>query len=124
MLKVKILFHRQILTLLPIRPTINPPIAIPMAIPPLSTLKNIPLASSGVSGRTDVSMYWIRLYPIPSRIPKISIKIRNRNQIIGGQIDSQKILPHIPAGKLSVWGLSFLAISFPPSHVPKIEMIP
>ena len=37
--------------------TKNPPIAIPRAIPPFKTLKNMPLASSGVSGRTDASMY-------------------------------------------------------------------
>ena len=41
--------------------TKNPPIAMPMAIPPFKTLKNMPFASSGVSGSTDVSMYWIRL---------------------------------------------------------------
>lgn len=41
--------------------TKNPPIAIPMAIPPFKTLKNMPFASSGLSGNTDVSMYWIRL---------------------------------------------------------------
>ena len=37
--------------------TKNPPIAIPMAIPPFKTLKNMPFASSGLSGNTDVSMY-------------------------------------------------------------------
>ena len=41
--------------------TKNPPIAIPMAIPPFKTLKNMPFASSGLLGNTDVSMYWIRL---------------------------------------------------------------
>ena len=41
--------------------TKNPPIAMPMAIPPFKTLKNIPFASSGLSGNTDVSMYWMRL---------------------------------------------------------------
>ena len=37
--------------------TKNPPIAIPSAIPPFRTLKNMPFASSGVPGRTDASMY-------------------------------------------------------------------
>ena len=37
--------------------TRNPPIAMPIAIPPLRTLKNIPFASSGISGRTDVSIW-------------------------------------------------------------------
>ena len=41
--------------------TKNPPIAMPMAIPPFKTLKNTPFASSGLSGKTDASMYWIRL---------------------------------------------------------------
>ena len=45
-----------------------------MAIPPFKTLKNTPFASSGLSGNVDVSMYCIRLYPIPSRIPNISIR--------------------------------------------------
>ena len=53
--------------------TKNPPIAIPKAIPPFKMLKNIPFASSGVSDNTEVSIYWIRLYPMPSRIPNISI---------------------------------------------------
>ena len=48
--------------------TKNPPIAIPKAIPPFSMLKNIPFASSGISLRTEVSMYCIRLYPIPSNM--------------------------------------------------------
>lgn len=56
--------------------TKNPPIAIPIAMPPFKTLKNTPFASSGVLGRTDVSMYWMRLYPIPSSIPKIKNKIK------------------------------------------------
>lgn len=56
--------------------TINPPIAIPIAIPPFKTLKNIPFASSGLLGSNDVSIYWIRLYPIPSRIPKININAK------------------------------------------------
>ena len=47
-----------------------------VAIPPFKTLKNIPFASSGVSDNTDVSMYWIRLYPIPSKIPTIKINIK------------------------------------------------
>ena len=37
--------------------TKNPPIAIPKAIPPFKMLKNIPFASSGLSGITDASMY-------------------------------------------------------------------
>lgn len=53
--------------------TKNPPIAIPKAIPPFKMLKNIPFASSGLSGITEASMYWIRLYPIPSSTPNIKI---------------------------------------------------
>ncbi len=56
--------------------TKNPPIAMPMAIPPFKTLKNTPFASSGLFGKTDASMYWIRLYPIPSNIPNIKIKTK------------------------------------------------
>ena len=56
--------------------TKNPPIAIPMAIPPFNMLKNTPLASSGLSGMTELSIYWIRLYPIPSKMPNIRNKIR------------------------------------------------
>ena len=41
--------------------TKNPPIAMPIAIPPFKTLKKMPFASSGLSGKTDDSMYWIRL---------------------------------------------------------------
>ncbi len=41
--------------------TKNPPIATPIAIPPLRILKNTPFASSGLSGKTDASMYWIKL---------------------------------------------------------------
>ena len=37
--------------------TINPPITIPIAIPPFKTLKNIPFASSGLLGNSDVSIY-------------------------------------------------------------------
>lgn len=55
--------------------TKNPPIAIPKAIPPFKMLKKIPFASSGLSGTTDASMYWIRLYPIPSRMPNIKINM-------------------------------------------------
>ena len=55
--------------------TKNPPIAIPKAIPPFKMLKNIPFASSGLSGTTDASMYWIRLYPIPSSMPNIKINM-------------------------------------------------
>ena len=56
--------------------TKNPPIAIPKAIPPFRMLKNIPFASSGLSGITEASTYWIRLYPIPSSTPNIKINIR------------------------------------------------
>ena len=37
--------------------TKNPPIAIPMAIPPFNMLKNIPFASSRLSDNTEVSIY-------------------------------------------------------------------
>ena len=53
--------------------TKNPPIAIPKAIPPFRMLKNIPFASSGLSGITEASTYWIRLYHIPSSTPNIKI---------------------------------------------------
>ena len=55
--------------------TKKPPIAIPIAIPPLILLKNIPFASSGVSGSTELSIYCMRLYPTPSRIPNIKIRM-------------------------------------------------
>ena len=56
--------------------TRNPPIAIPRAIPPFKMLRKIPFASSGLSGITEVSMYWIRLYPIPSSTPNIKTNMR------------------------------------------------
>ena len=37
--------------------TKNPPIAIPKAIPPFKMLKNIPFASSGLSGITEASIW-------------------------------------------------------------------
>ena len=56
--------------------TKNPPIAIPKAIPPFNILKNIPFASSGVLWSMDVSIYCIRLYPIPSNTANININIK------------------------------------------------
>ena len=41
--------------------TKNPPMAMPIAIPPFKTLKNTPFAISGISGNVEVSIYWIRL---------------------------------------------------------------
>ena len=55
--------------------TKNPPIAMPRAIPPFKMLKNIPFASSGLSGITEASIYCIRLYPIPSKMPNIKTSI-------------------------------------------------
>lgn len=50
-------------------------IAVPIVVPKLAEVRNIPLAKSGASGAASVIIYCILLLAIPANTPKIRMTI-------------------------------------------------